>query len=143
MTMYRNYFYMGRLDSFLLSHDHDISMCRPAGLTKLNERGAISDSCSAHSCGYCFCLLWLHGLERFAGRLRDCSSVAPIIGSAIGISQYQALTGISAVYLDLACRYLVFKHELQVDASDFFFLEFLSKIFLINLYYTSKHQKNG
>ena len=40
------------------------------------------------------------------------TSVAPIIGSAIGIGQYQALTGISAVYLDLAYRYLVFKHEL-------------------------------
>ena len=40
------------------------------------------------------------------------TSVAPIIGSAIGIGQYRALTGISAVYLDLACRYLVFKHEL-------------------------------
>ena len=40
------------------------------------------------------------------------TSVAPIIRSAIGIGQYRALTGISAVYLDLACRYLVLKREL-------------------------------
>ena len=39
------------------------------------------------------------------------TSVAPIIGSVIGIGQYRALTGISAVYLDLVYRYLV-KHEI-------------------------------
>ena len=47
-------------------------------------------------------------------------SVAPIIASVIGIGQYQPLSGILAVYLDFAYRYLVFKHELWIDACDFF-----------------------
>ena len=46
-------------------------------------------------------------------------SVAPIIRSAIGIGQYWPLSGVSAICLDFAYRYLVFKHELWVDASDF------------------------
>ena len=50
-------------------------------------------------------------------RLRH--SVAPIIRSAIGIGQYWPLSGVSAICLDFAYRYLVFKHELWVDASDF------------------------
>ena len=56
--------------------------------------------------------LYLHKRRMSKRLLHINSSVAPIIGSAIGIGQYRPLSGISAVCLDFAYRYLVFKHEL-------------------------------
>ena len=53
-----------RLVRFMLSHDLDISACRPAGLKMWHARGAISDSCMHCTFLWLLCssLLWLHEL---------------------------------------------------------------------------------
>ena len=62
----------------------------------------------------------MHPILGLLYKIISVVSVTLIISSAIGIGQYQPLSGILGVCLDFAYRYLVFKHELWIDACDFF-----------------------